>query len=369
MKLVFLCGSLEPGRDGVGDYTRRLAGELIRNDHHVLLIALNDRAIENLIDEEQESQGVFFPVLRLPETMPFKRRLLIARDKINNFNPEWISLQYVPFSFQKKGLPFGFAKQLKNLATNKKWHIMFHELWVGMNREASLKFKLWGTLQEKIINDTILLLNPALINTQSRLHKSHLEEMGHQVDLLPLFSNFEVVYKKQNRDGDPTLRFLVFGSIHPGAPFKAFAKELAGYGKSNNKKIHFTFLGKCARGLDEWVGSCEDYHFGIEILGEQEPEIVSEVMSKADYGVSSTPYYLYEKSGTVVAMIEHKLPVLCVAAKFTPSVKVSLYPCEVTEYSPDQLDLDFVKNPSLSNSLEKTGRMFAENLSLASSIN
>src|SRR5690606_11690946 len=167
----------------------------------------------------------------------------IARDKINNFDPEWISLQYVPFSFQKKGLPFGFAKQLINLATNKKWHIMFHELWVGMNREASLKFKLWGTLQEKIINDTILLLNPALINTQSRLQQSHLEEMGHQIDLLPLFSNFEVLSKKQNRNGDETLRFLVFGSIHPGAPFQLFANDLAGYGEKNNKKIHFTFLG------------------------------------------------------------------------------------------------------------------------------
>lgn len=27
MTILFLCGSLEPGRDGVGDYTRRLAGD------------------------------------------------------------------------------------------------------------------------------------------------------------------------------------------------------------------------------------------------------------------------------------------------------------------------------------------------------
>lgn len=369
MKLVFLCGSLEPGRDGVGDYTRRLAGHMVKNGHQVLLIAMNDRAIEDLLDKEQESQGASFPVLRLPETMPFKKRLLIARDKIYNFDPEWISLQYVPFSFQKKGLPFGFAKQLKILATNKKWHIMFHELWVGMNREATLKFKLWGALQRMIINDTILLLNPAIINTQSRLHKSHLEEMGYHVDLLPLFSNFEVVFKKPKRDVGHTLRFLVFGSLHPGAPFKTFAKELARYGKNNDKKIHFTFLGKCPRDLDKWVGICEDHHFGIEILGEQEPEIVSKFMSKADFGISSTPYYLYEKSGTVVAMIEHKLPVLCVAKKFTPSVKVSFYPVEVTEYRPDYLDLNFVKNSTISSSLEKTGSMFTEHLRLASSIN
>ena len=33
MKIVFICGCLEPGKDGVGDYTRRLSAELI--DHGV----------------------------------------------------------------------------------------------------------------------------------------------------------------------------------------------------------------------------------------------------------------------------------------------------------------------------------------------
>lgn len=30
MRLAFICVSLEPGRDGVGDYTRSLAAECIR---------------------------------------------------------------------------------------------------------------------------------------------------------------------------------------------------------------------------------------------------------------------------------------------------------------------------------------------------
>ena len=43
MKLLFLCSSLEPGRDGVGDYTRRLAGECLRQGHEVRLLSLNDK--------------------------------------------------------------------------------------------------------------------------------------------------------------------------------------------------------------------------------------------------------------------------------------------------------------------------------------
>jgi hypothetical protein len=40
MRIVFLCFSLEPGRDGVGDYTRALAGELIRPGHEVCAVAM-----------------------------------------------------------------------------------------------------------------------------------------------------------------------------------------------------------------------------------------------------------------------------------------------------------------------------------------
>jgi hypothetical protein len=33
MKLLFLRGSIEPGKDGVGDYTCRLCGALIAEGH------------------------------------------------------------------------------------------------------------------------------------------------------------------------------------------------------------------------------------------------------------------------------------------------------------------------------------------------
>ena len=42
MKIIFLTGSLEKGRTGVGDYTRLLASECKRLGHEVQTIALND---------------------------------------------------------------------------------------------------------------------------------------------------------------------------------------------------------------------------------------------------------------------------------------------------------------------------------------
>ena len=38
MKITFICGSLNPGQDGVGDYTRRLAAQLALDGHECQLI-------------------------------------------------------------------------------------------------------------------------------------------------------------------------------------------------------------------------------------------------------------------------------------------------------------------------------------------
>jgi hypothetical protein len=43
MKIVFVCGSVEIGRDGVGDYTRQLGLELLNQGHEVRIIGINDK--------------------------------------------------------------------------------------------------------------------------------------------------------------------------------------------------------------------------------------------------------------------------------------------------------------------------------------
>ena len=42
MRIAFVATCLEPGRDGVGDYTTLLAAECARRGHAVMRIALND---------------------------------------------------------------------------------------------------------------------------------------------------------------------------------------------------------------------------------------------------------------------------------------------------------------------------------------
>ena len=130
MKIMFVCGCLEPGRDGVGDYIYRLSLELTHRSHQVKAIALNDHYIDQEFSGNQSATNSVLIINRLPSIWPATKRFDRAKDLVEIFDPEWISLQFVPFSFQRRGLIFNLASQLNLLATKRRLHIMFHELWV-----------------------------------------------------------------------------------------------------------------------------------------------------------------------------------------------------------------------------------------------
>jgi hypothetical protein len=103
MKIAFITGGREPRRDVVGDYARRLAGELIRLWHPTVIVGFNDSEAQERAVELQEIEGVPVSVLRLPNGMPWKDRATMARKWLDGFNSDWVSLQFVPFGFHPKG--------------------------------------------------------------------------------------------------------------------------------------------------------------------------------------------------------------------------------------------------------------------------
>ena len=66
MKICFICGSLEPGKDGVGDYSRRLAGELIRLGHQASIISINDSFVASIDEVFQMDEDTCISCLRIP---------------------------------------------------------------------------------------------------------------------------------------------------------------------------------------------------------------------------------------------------------------------------------------------------------------
>src|ERR1700688_1004788 len=112
MKIAFLCSNLEQGLDGVGDYTRRLASELIRQGHPAMVVALNDQYISETTLENQECEGTAVSTLRLPRAKPWGERIREIRQRLDDFQPQWISFQFVTFSYQRKGLCAGLGRKL-----------------------------------------------------------------------------------------------------------------------------------------------------------------------------------------------------------------------------------------------------------------
>lgn len=363
MKIAFLCGSLEPGKDGVGDYTRLLSQEMTRKNHLVLMISINDRYLEDLRKGEEAFDQWRIPCLRISSSFPSRKKFKIIEKEITDFAPDWISLQFVPYAFQKKGLPWDLSLRLKALG-NWKWHIMFHELWIGIDKNASLKHRLIGKVQEGIVKVMVNTLRPSAIHTQSSVYKEVLEEKGIKATLLPLFSNIPKHRSKVKKSANDKISFVVFGSIQPLAPFSQFLEELVHFQEREKKKLQFIFVGRSGGELSNWISLCEEKKVEVLVLGEQDPARISDVFYKADWGISSTPFYQSEKSGSIAAMLDHELPVYCVAREWVPrSLKKLEIPISIRKYEQHHLNLENAPMGKFENDIVSVTNLFSSYLS------
>ncbi len=343
MDIIFICGSLEPGRDGVGDYTRRLAGELIKKGYASGIISLNEREISSEINSYQKSAEVHIPVLRLPARVNFKQRYQKATSWINDRNPQWISLQYVPFAFHTKGLHYGMSKFLRILRKEKKWHIMFHELWVGMNSNSTLKLKLWGFIQKHMIKNMLRELNPEFIHTNTLFYQEQLRLLGFESDYLPIFPNIE---KEDNAEminikrNTKEIYLIIFGTIQPNVPIKQFSKEIFEFGKKNDITFILRIVGRSGNELNFWKEIWMGVGLQVELYGERDESYISRLLKRSSIGITTNPIGLIEKSGTVAAMLQHNLPVLCLSQFWHLKEKIRFKPLPgVSEYNINNLQL------------------------------
>ena len=327
MRISFLCSSLEPGRDGVGDYTRRLAGEFIRQGHLCVAVALNDAHINAVVSETQQIQGISVSVLRLPDKMPWSLRKLETSKWLAKFNPDWFSLQFVPFGFHPKGLCFGLGKWLETLNPTAYWHIMFHELWLGLDKKCPVKHRVWGGLQRFIILDMVRRLRPQMVHTQADLYRETLSHHKIASAILPLFSNIpqssgdgwskllEPLVTKAVRKPEARTNFYlagVFGAVAPEWSAEKAVDSLLPLTQRFQKKLVLVFFGKnnlSAETFNKLINQLQDRAIVI-VAGARNDFEISIILQALDIGLATTPLQLIQKSGSVAAMLEHGLSVL-----------------------------------------------------------
>ena len=308
MKILFLCGCLEYGLDGVGDYTRRLAGELIREGHLIKLIAFNDKHVSTPTESIQESENTNVSIYRIPSILAEKERTELAFTVVDNFNPDWISLQYVLYSFHDKGLPFSLAWRLKKLGSGKKWHIMFHELWVGNETLKNIGISL---LQKALIKNMLHQLQPNSVHTHLPIYFHQLQQLGQTANELPLFSNIPVsatIFEKKSNQF--TIGF--FSQAIASEKIFTFIKKIQQQLSPAGKKIQVLFIGGSEVKMKEIGNKLEEYisfSNSVKYTGYLSPEKISAYIQNCDLGITSLPLFTLGKSGSVAAFFAHKIPV------------------------------------------------------------
>jgi hypothetical protein len=350
MKIVFVTARLESGKDGVGDYTRLLAAECVRQGEACCLLSLNDSFVADDKKEVINVNNISLPVLRLSSANSWDRRLSCAKEFFSSFDPEWVSLQFVSYGFQDKGMVVSLDKKLKQLFYGYKTHIMFHELWSGQYKGARLKEAVNGIIQRFFILRLIRQLKPLIIHTSTSAYIALLTDYNIETKQLPLFGAIPV--RQDNADSwlfavlqqaglnitkeNRHLFWLlgIFGTLHPGWPPRPLFDYLNEAAIRFSKKIAIISIGYLNYGEDHWKNISQTYgnRFRFIRLGEQSLVHISQFFNSIDFGIATTPYNIIGKSISVAAMLEHGLPVI-VNWQGHP-LKINLRQMPVDEYNP-----------------------------------
>ena len=329
MRIAFLCSSVEPGRDGVGDYTRRLVGQFIRHGHPCIILGLNDAHVSEALLETQENEGTAVLVMRLPRLMDLNNRVIKARTWLNDFDPDWMSLQYVCYGYHPRGLAWRWNRILADLATVRvQRHLMFHELWSGEGGRPPLQHRLLGLGQRYVVRDLHRRFRPDVVTTSMPLFQHRLSLRGIKAKVLPLFGNISYAMGDDMRIASllrtagsqivqkPRADFLngvFFGTVHPDFDVGPLVRWLRELRSRAGKPIVLSMIGRLGTASDRLahrlMNSTSDV-LEVVSIGEQPEGIISQALQFADFGISTGSPELLGKSGTLAAMREHALPVV-----------------------------------------------------------
>jgi hypothetical protein len=246
----------------------------------------------------------------------------ILRKIVAEFQPDWVSLQIVPYGFDPKGLPFLLRSRLGLIRGGFSWHVMFHELWI--EPKGGWMRQVLSLLQKAILINLRRSIGPKAVHTSNENYARRLADAGISASVLPLFSNIARVAP------DPTLRqklvqefdcgldedkvwiFVFFGSIHPGWNVEEFLKRTCEAARKGGKQASLFFsIGKNpGQGAEIWnaMRARKSQSLLFREIGEMSATDVSRHLQVADFGVATTPLGLLGKSGSAAAMASHGLP-------------------------------------------------------------
>jgi hypothetical protein len=324
MRLLFICACLEPGRDGVGDYTRRLAQECTALGHACALLALNDPYAGG--DVSNAAPDPALPTLRLPPGADLAPAITFRQE----FAPDWASLQLVAYGLNSKGVLFAAIPRLRAVIGGVPLHLMLHELWLGNEAAPTLRHRMIGTLQKASLRRLIEVLKPALVATTNPVYAALIGTLGVKAGINPLFSTVPVLpgaplpadIADRLRPGADWIG-LFFGSLYPEWKPEPFFGRLERAARTAGRSVALVQLGNAGgAGGAIWSQLERAYAsiFTFVRLGPQPAPVVSAVMQACSFGIAASPWRIFGKSGSAATMLDHGLPVIVTRDDFQPKI-------------------------------------------------
>lgn len=298
---------------------RVLAHGVRRLGHSADLLAIRDRYVQT--PEVQSEDGGTVVRVQKPADIG-KPDVVHARF----WQADVASLQYVPYAYDSRGLPIGLGRFLRRRLPTAAWHVMFHELWLGLEQGSQPKHRLVGAVQKHIALRLLKTLRPIHTHTQC---SPYLEVLRHQqiaTSKLPLFGNIPIregngwgVLKQQDDDRvlgesarEDWLLVGVFGSVHPQWLDAFDPSVILEIARSRRKRPALVLIGRHHLSTANLVRlrTLMAATGPLVAVGELSEPDLSPVLQEMDLGLATTPAALIEKSGSVAAMREHGLPII-----------------------------------------------------------
>jgi len=313
MKLVFICTSLQPGRDGVGDYVRLLASGCADQGHTCALIAINDQHLDVPARQEMQSdRGHEFPALRLSPQLTWTVRCEHARAFVQTHAPDWISWQLVPYGFHPKGVIPDSAFEISQLGRGRFNHVMLHELWIGISQGEPFKNRVYGFFQRRALKELIRHIQPVAMDTSNPAYRAVLLREGFAPGVLPLCGNIPV---EPMPPAPASTEWVggIFGTVHPQFDPHACLATLHGAAQTARRSLRIVGFGRLGAHGERLFAQLAAQYAGkiaFENLGERSSAEISRLLQTLDFGIGTHPWALIGKSGAVAAMLDHGVPVI-----------------------------------------------------------
>jgi len=320
MRIACLTGSLEPGRDGVGDYTRTLATECTRLGHAVCLLSVG----ENHSPPDEDPSGL--PTRRLAGGKWSADGGRPAREYLEAFTPDWTSLQFVPYSFNPRGF-FGAKIPALNAAmqTAPRRHIFFHETWIGMEQGARLKARLSGWWQRQAVKRMLREMAPACVHTSVDYYRAALASVGQPAEVLSMFGSVPRPPRPcvpEALPGVPRDALVggMFGTLHPDWQPDAFLRDFVALAAAAGRPPALVAAGSMGPGTPRFEKIKETWRGKLTAvaLGRCTEERLAAVFARFDFAVTSVPWNILGKSSSAAALREHGIRVVVTAAGTPP---------------------------------------------------